>query len=146
MSSPMYNSVGIQLINFMANPGAMRNAWLKDDHLEIYVRHSTRMLPVDGDWKRCDTLDIANIRDVPELYRGKGHWKTFITTAEGYNRWDAVYVENIHPAELRDQLSRHGYQMVHPGDVQELGYASMFKMNHQDNEDLYKQLEELRKG
>lgn len=83
--------------------------WIENDILGVYIRKGIHL--IHG--KVLNTIDIANIRSIPDQYKGKGYFKSFILKIESYNK--PVYVECIHNPHLLEMLTKHGYQTVVEG-------------------------------
>lgn len=84
------------LEDFLA--GSVRNAWIKEPGIEIYVR------------KFMNRFDVANIQ-VDESMRGRGVFTAWLTKAEGLvaGQFGTMMVENVHNPILIPFLVRHGY-------------------------------------
>lgn len=100
----------MNLSQFLAND-SLRNAWLDEPDMKVYVRRSVRYLtntPVP-----C--LDVASI-EVNEEHRGNGVFTAFLDRfeqeAKKLNR--CVYVESILEPRLYQYLLTRGYKDV-PG-------------------------------
>lgn len=77
--------------------------WLTGDVLSVFVRKGIRKL----DDSILHTLDVANINTIPDVYKGKGYFKSFMLKVESIGL--PVYVENIHNPLLTQMLIKHGY-------------------------------------
>lgn len=107
--------VELQLTRFVAEASKSRFTyaqWLVDDEMEVYVRKSFRLLPVDYDERRLSTcLDIASI----EVYRqNRGTFSKFLVQAHEANPWDATFIENVMSERLSNSLLRKGWEPL-PG-------------------------------
>ena len=89
----------------------LRNLWISDDIMKVYVRKGRHILSVGG--KLATTLDIAAV-EVDEDHQGQGYWTAFLDKAHEMNPWDATYVENALNPVLAASLLRHGWFPV-PG-------------------------------
>jgi len=100
----------MNLDQFVANEN-LRNAWIRERDIDVYVRRSIRMLHRSTTATPC--LDIASV-EVREDRRGQGVFKAFLTRfekeAKKINR--AVYVESILEPRLVTFLTARGYSHV----------------------------------
>ena len=89
------------------------NLWLEDEHLQVYVRKSFRILdPLGMDpTNRVPCFDIANVSTVEEEFRGKGFFKNFIQYAEQHAQIECVYVELVFSKRLQEILEKNGYTL-----------------------------------
>jgi hypothetical protein len=106
---------------FMA--GEVRNAWIEDDALRVYIRKGNRYI----NRKHVQTIDVANIMSNPK-HQGKGFFKAFMQYVESYNM--PVYVENIFNPALTDMLIKNGYEKIGPAEPM---MASVVKMPQTNN-------------
>lgn len=83
--------------------------WIENDVLGVYIRKGIHR--IHGEL--LNTIDIANIRSIPNQHRGKGYFKSFMLKIESYNK--PVYVECIHNPRLLEMLNKHGYQTLIEG-------------------------------
>lgn len=84
----------------------VRNLWLQDDTMKVYVRKGFHIL---SQGQRVSvTLDIAAV-EVEEEKRGQGYWNEFLTKAHEMNPWDATFIECVHNPRLAASLIRHGW-------------------------------------
>lgn len=82
--------------------GTLRNAWLYEPGIQVYVRISARMLG----GVRVRALDIANVAvDVD----GIGTFTAFLGRAEALRGFDTVFVENVLNEKLAASLAKRGY-------------------------------------
>jgi hypothetical protein len=99
----------MNLNTFLADQ-RLRNAWIKEPHLSVYVRKSRRSLTT---YIVMDCLDIASI-EVSVRHRNKGYFSHFLVVfeqaARDTNR--AVYVENVISPILPTFLTGLGYKQT----------------------------------
>ena len=90
----------------------LRNVWICERNVSVYVRKSIRML--DRTTTATPCLDIGSV-EVHENRRGQGVFKAFLDRfekeAKKLNR--AVFVESIVEARLVKFLTSRGYKFVH---------------------------------
>lgn len=88
----------------------LRNAWIQEPHMKIYVRRSKRSLDVHL-IESC--LDLASV-EVSEKYRGKGLFTKFVErfeqAAEDLDR--TVFVESILEPRLVGFFEGRGYKQM----------------------------------
>lgn len=88
----------------------LKNAWLAEKHIQVYVRRSVRM--IEGEMVPC--LDISSV-EVDEDMRGigifTGFLKRFEEAAKEMGR--PVYIESILVPRFANFLRRRGY-VDHP--------------------------------
>lgn len=89
----------------------LRNAWIAEKHMKVYVRRSMRLINVGEEMSPC--LDLATV-EVSEKHRGKGILTAFLKRfeAEAKNQKRAVYIESILNPRLYDYLLENGYTRV----------------------------------
>ncbi|PPD52549.1 MAG: hypothetical protein CTY12_06300 [Methylotenera sp.] len=80
--------------------------WIENDIFGVYIRKGIHV--IHG--RVLATIDVANIRSIPDKYKGKGYFKSFMLKIESYNK--PVYVECIHNPHLLEMLNKHGYQTL----------------------------------
>ena len=101
----------MNLHNFISND-KLRNAWIKERGISIYIRRSVRLLDPNST-TATPCLDIGSV-EVDEDERGKGIFTAFLSRfereAEKIGR--AVYVESILEPRLKKFLLKQGYQLV----------------------------------
>ena len=94
----------MNLQEFISLP--MRNQWIREKDISIYVRKSVRYL--NEEYFHC--LDIASV-EVDEGKRGEGIFKQFLLrferTAKECGR--VSFIENVQNLRLRDYLLKEGY-------------------------------------
>jgi len=102
----------------------LRNMWIQERDIDVYVRKSIRML--DRSTTATPCLDIGSV-EVHEDRRGQGVFKAFLDRfekeAKKLNR--AVYIESIMEARLVKFLKSRGYAFVR--DSSDLA-PNMFKI------------------
>jgi GNAT superfamily N-acetyltransferase len=100
-----------QLDEFIAS--RLRNQWIGDEKMNVYVRRGRRVLIPDG-WM-FDMLDIAAVEVEPPFQR-QGLWTRFLAYACQAHPWAATYLECVHNPHIRASLERCGWQEVanHP--------------------------------
>ena len=102
----------MNLKQFLSND-SLRNAWLDEPNMKVYVRRSIRYLADIPNLSPC--LDIASI-EVDEDHRGNGVFTAFLDRfeqeAKKLNR--VVFVESILEPRLYQYLLTRGYTDV-PG-------------------------------
>lgn len=83
-----------------------RDMWVTDGILDIYIRKGNRVL----EDRMVGTIDIANIAEIDDKYKGQGYFKRFMLHVEstGYT----VYVENVTNMQLMEKLEKHGYLLL----------------------------------
>ena len=99
-----------ELAMFLASN--LRNAWISDGIIYVYVRKSKRLfLEVEG--VLLPAIDIANIQ-IKKHNQGKGYFKEFIQHVEslGVN----VFVESVQNKQLKENLLKHGYKQTLTGE------------------------------
>lgn len=90
--------------------GPTRNAWLKEEKYEYYVRKTRRILPPKRDGILRMTLDLANITGYD---RGKGRFTPFLERIEKQAfdaNFKAVFIENVVTERFADYFRKHGYE------------------------------------
>ena len=89
----------------------LRNAWLREPNMSVYVRRSVRILGNNRDIVPC--LDLASV-EVDESKRGTGILTKFLRRfeAEAKSLKRAVYVESIQEPRLREFLLKNGYTLT----------------------------------
>lgn len=98
-----------QLANFIENSDKVRNLWLQDELMAVYVRRSRRF--IDGSLRTG--LDIANI----EVYdRGKGTFTRFLRHAVCINPWEYTFAESLQEPRLVSFFLRNGWVPVDDGN------------------------------
>lgn len=103
-----------QLADFIQNSeNGLRNLWLSDDTMRVYVRKGFHILVAGG--RLATTLDIAAV-EVDEDKRRQGHWSEFLTKAHEMNPWEATFVECVHNPELAASLMRQGWINAQGGE------------------------------
>lgn len=79
------------------------NVWLRDTHLEIYVRICPTYLQRGVKEKN---LQLANINATAP---GKGHFTAFLEQAERMSPYSAIFIENVLTPRLCAFFERRGY-------------------------------------
>ena len=99
----------MNLSQFLAQTDGPPNQWIRERHMDVYVRKSSRY--ING--QMIDCLDFASV-EVDEGYRGKGYLKKFLVRFERaagrLNR--AVYIESILEPRLAPFFAKRGYRFV----------------------------------
>ncbi len=95
---------------FLAND-SIRNIWLNERGMKVYVRRSIRLLD-EKSTAVTPCLDIASV-EVKEDSRGKGIFTAFLKRFEvaAKNAKRAVYIESIQNPRFVKYLLRNGYKM-----------------------------------
>lgn len=95
------------LEEFLSSP--VRNAWLSEPGIEIYVRKANRYV----DDNVVPVLDIANVGVDGEQQR-RGIFKNWLSKAEtlASGKFGYVVIENVVNAHLPAFLERSGYRAI----------------------------------
>lgn len=101
-----------QIVSFLN--GSQRIAWLENDVIRLYVRHSERIL---GNRGMHPVFDVASI-SVADEYRGQGVARQVFDFIELHVQ-RPIFVENVLSRSLRRMLKERGYKTCGmPGDMQ----------------------------
>lgn len=100
----------MNLDQFLAEKN-LRNTWIREHHLDVYVRKSFRLLDASTTATPC--LDIGSV-EVDEGQHGKGIFTAFLERFEQVAKTEkrAVYIESILNNQLKTFLLSRGYQMT----------------------------------
>lgn len=100
----------MNLDQFVADKN-LRNIWIQERDINVYVRKSIRML--DRSTTATPCLDIGSV-EVHESHRGQGTFTAFLTQFEkaAGKLKRAVYVESIINEQLVKFLEARGYKFV----------------------------------
>ncbi len=92
------------LKSFLNDPPTLRNAWLKEPGLEVYVRLTMRRLLGE----RVETIDIASIQ---VKKRGCGYFTAFLVRVEkeAIQRKLTIFIENVTDERFGAFFSKRGY-------------------------------------
>ena len=96
-----------QLKEFIASD--LRNKWLSDRTMTMYVRKSHRFL--EGDFHT--TLDLATCEVAPRKRR-KGVCNAFLAQVEQSCPYEYIFIENVMVEGLAASLENHGWRKVNP--------------------------------
>jgi GNAT superfamily N-acetyltransferase len=98
----------MNLDTFLATDG-LRNSWIKERDIEIYVRKSVRL--IGSETYPC--LDIGSV-EVREKHRGQGVFTAFLYRfeQEAKKLGRGVYIESILNLRLKTYLLTKGYKLV----------------------------------
>lgn len=94
----------MNLEEFLQTP-KLRNAWLREPHLSVYVRRGTHY--ING--MLVQTLDVANA-SVDESRRGEGVFTAFLERVEALD--ENIYLENVLEHRLQEFYRTRGYLVV----------------------------------
>lgn len=98
-------------LNTFINSPNIRNAWIQEKDIQVYVRRSIRAL----ESKMVPCFDIGSV-EVNEESRGKGIFTAFLRRFEKYAKQanKAVFIESILNKDLEEFLIKNGYSYVTP--------------------------------
>lgn len=111
----------MNLDQFISSP-KLRNSWIKEKHISIYVRRSTRLIGTNV----YPFLDLASV-EVKESQRGNGIFTSFLHRFENEAKkiGCGVFIESILNTRLQTYLLTKEYLLVpHTNDLS----LSMYKM------------------
>lgn len=100
-----------QLANFITNSDSVRNLWLEDEVMKVYVRKGYHIVFPGS--RASVTLDIASV-SVNEENQQQGYWTNFLAKAHEMNPWEATFIECVLEPRLAASLLKHGW-MNAPG-------------------------------
>lgn len=120
---------------FETQGGAMNRAWIRERHLNAYVRVTRHAVDAsilksgqtEGGSVFIPTIDIASV-EVDEGHRGQGVFTEFLDRVEEIaqeNEW-SVYVELVHNERLRAFLGKRGYRFVRTNSGCDKSYLKTF--------------------
>lgn len=98
----------------------LRNAWLREPRLSVYVRRGIHMIEHEG----YRTLDIASI-EVDDGFRGQGIFTDFLGRAEAVGV--PVFIENVMDLRFQEFFRNRGYKVQFGGD-ESVGVLSFYKI------------------
>ena len=115
-----------QLSDLIESKNLVRNKWITNDKIEIYVIVGIRLLPIKNigipgryGLERVQCVDVANVI-VDPLYQRKGYFKAFLEDAESLCtelNIDVVYIENVINKFLHKFLMRENYKPITVGEL-----------------------------
>lgn len=97
----------------LARRAGRGNAWVHQGMCSVYMRYGQRI--ING--VRCRTIEVANVADLPEAEKGRGHFRDFMVELESLVEGETLYVENVTTERLEAILRRHGFQRVPEHEV-----------------------------
>lgn len=95
--------IAASLKSFLESP--LRNEWIGDDTIKVYVRKSRRN--IEG--QMIDCLDIATV-EVEEEERGKGIFTDFLKDAIALNSFTCIFIENVQQDWFAQFFMRQGFK------------------------------------
>lgn len=103
------SSIEEQLAQFLAKKSWLRNTWIANRFMKVYVRKGFHAV---SPGEVVETLDLASI-DVGKKHQRKGRWSTFLSYAEElvkkHDKIRHVFIENVINEHLAASLKRRGY-------------------------------------
>jgi hypothetical protein len=95
-----------KVLQFLDKSGVLRNQWIGDDKMEVYLRISRRLYKNQV----VQVFDIATI-EVDEEYRFQGLTKQFLQFCRANSPY-SVRVENCYNPSLQIHLNNQGWIQV----------------------------------
>ncbi|MBI6727066.1 hypothetical protein YA0089_25985 [Pseudomonas viridiflava] len=100
----------------------MKSQWFKQGHLNVYLRKGFTYLSKDS---ICVSVTLSSCEVTSRKFLGKGNVKNILPEFETFVKdlgYEAIIAENIIPHQLREYMSRNGYQDFNRG--QEIDISS----------------------